>query len=109
MNFKLVLWNGRGLNERDKRRLVESLVIELNTDFLCLQETKLEGDIKEMINQIWGCRWVRYACLEANGSGGGGGFYCCGTVACGKGRFYKLELILFLANLKLFFWNTLVI
>jgi len=46
MNFQLVSWNVRGLNERDKGRLVKSLVIDWNTDILCLQETKLEGDVK---------------------------------------------------------------
>ncbi|XP_075112012.1 uncharacterized protein LOC142182049 [Nicotiana tabacum] len=36
-----------------------------------MQETKVEGDIKEIVSQIWGGRWVRYASLEASGTRGG--------------------------------------
>nr|XP_009804761.1 PREDICTED: uncharacterized protein LOC104249929 [Nicotiana sylvestris] len=34
-------------------------------------ETKLEGEIKELVNQTWGRRWVRFECLEASGTRGG--------------------------------------
>ncbi|KAG5610160.1 hypothetical protein H5410_021441 [Solanum commersonii] len=40
-------------------------------DIVCLQETKPQGDIQEIVKQIWGGRWVRYACLEASGTRGG--------------------------------------
>ncbi|KAG5595642.1 hypothetical protein H5410_036874 [Solanum commersonii] len=32
------------------------------------KETKLQGDIQEIGKQIWGERWVMYACLEASGT-----------------------------------------
>ena len=47
------------------------LVIEWNVDIICLQETKLEGNLYEEVKQIWGGRWVRFACLEASGTRGG--------------------------------------
>lgn len=71
MKFNHISWNARGLNERDKRRVVKSLSWDWKADIICFQETKLEGDIKELINQIWEERWVRYACLEASGTRGG--------------------------------------
>uniref|UniRef100_M1ALD1 Endonuclease/exonuclease/phosphatase domain-containing protein n=1 Tax=Solanum tuberosum TaxID=4113 RepID=M1ALD1_SOLTU len=40
-------------------------------DIICLQETKLQGDITELVRQIWGDRWVKMACLEASGTRGG--------------------------------------
>lgn len=63
MNLKLVSWNVRGLNARDKRRLVKSLVMDWKADIICLQETKLEREIKVMLCQIWGGRWVRFSFL----------------------------------------------
>lgn len=71
MKFKLVSWNVRGLNNRDKKRLVNSLVWGWKADIICLQETKLEGNVSEMAKQIWGGRWVRQAYLEASGTMGG--------------------------------------
>lgn len=68
MKFKLVSWNVRGLNNREKRRLVNSLVIEWNGNIICLQETKLERNLTEEMRQIWGGRWVNFACLEASGT-----------------------------------------
>lgn len=54
MQFKLVSWNVRGLNNRDKRVVVKSLMGDWKTDIICLQETKLEGYIIELATQIWG-------------------------------------------------------
>lgn len=48
MKFKLVSWNVRGLNNKDKRRLVKVLW-GWNADIICLQETKLEGDEMEEV------------------------------------------------------------
>lgn len=53
MKFKLVSWNVRSLVNRDKRRLVNSLVIGWNADIICLQETKLEGNLTEEVKQTW--------------------------------------------------------
>lgn len=50
---------------------MKSLVIEWNVDIICLQETKLEGNLSEVVKQIWGGRWVTFACLEASGTRGG--------------------------------------
>ncbi|WMV25031.1 hypothetical protein MTR67_018416 [Solanum verrucosum] len=50
--------NTRFLNGREKRRVVKSLIWDWKADIICFQETKLEGEIKEWINQIWGQRWI---------------------------------------------------
>ncbi|KAG5582392.1 hypothetical protein H5410_053019 [Solanum commersonii] len=39
-------------------------------DIICLQETKLEGDLTGQVMQIWGDTWIKMACLEANGTRG---------------------------------------
>ncbi|CAN4078998.1 unnamed protein product [Withania somnifera] len=71
MKVKLVSWNVRGLNSRDKRRFVKSQIFNWKADIVCLQESKLEREIQYMIKEIWGGRWVKYACLQASGTKGG--------------------------------------
>lgn len=71
MKFKLVSWNVRGLNDRVKRRLVNSMIWGWKTDIICLQETKLEGNVTELAKQVWGGRWVKQAYLESSGTRGG--------------------------------------
>ncbi|XP_070009518.1 uncharacterized protein [Nicotiana sylvestris] len=68
---KIISWNVRGLNRRDKRSIVNSLFESWKADIYCLQESKLEGDVQSFVKQIWGFRWVIFGCLEASGSRGG--------------------------------------
>lgn len=75
MKFKLVSWNVRGLNNREKRRLVNSMVWGWKVDIICLQETKFEGNVSKMAKQIWGRRWVRHVYLKAGGTRGGEVYY----------------------------------
>jgi len=71
MKIKLISWNVRGLNEQGKRRVVQNLLQYWKADIVCLQETKLEGDVQDLVKQIWAGRWIKYACLEASGTRGG--------------------------------------
>ncbi|XP_070017166.1 uncharacterized protein [Nicotiana sylvestris] len=69
--IKVISWNVRGLNDKKKREIIKSQVQNWRADIICMQETKVEGDIEEIVRQIWGGRWVRYASLEASGTRGG--------------------------------------
>ena len=40
MNLKIISWNVRGLNERDKRLLVRNLIRNWRLDIVRLQEIK---------------------------------------------------------------------
>lgn len=42
------------------------MMVDWKADIICLQETKLEGDIYDIIKQIWGGRWIKFAQLEAS-------------------------------------------
>ncbi|KAG5627689.1 hypothetical protein H5410_012907, partial [Solanum commersonii] len=53
MKINLMSWNVRGLNNKDKRKV----------------ETKLEGNVREIIEEIRRSRWVRFVYLEASGTG----------------------------------------
>jgi exonuclease III len=64
MKPKILSWNVRGLNERDKRLRIRSLLRDWKVDIVCLQETKLEfvsravcavyGVVNMWIGVIWG-------------------------------------------------------
>ena len=59
MKFKLVSWNVRGLKDPGKRIVVQNMIQDWKEDIVCLQETKLEGNVQELIKQIWAGRWIK--------------------------------------------------
>lgn len=46
MNVKIISWNVKGLNCRDKCRMINSLVQKWKADVLCSWETKLERTLE---------------------------------------------------------------
>lgn len=56
----------RGLNCGRKRGLIRNMLRSRK----CLQETKLQGEITEIIKDVWGSKWVDYIQLEASGTWG---------------------------------------
>jgi len=71
MKVNIISWNVRGLNDARKRLLIKSLLHNWKADVFCFQETKLQGDIREIIKDLWSNRWVKYVQLEASGTRGG--------------------------------------
>lgn len=71
MKIKILSWNVQGLNRKNKRSTLKSLVHKWGIDILCLQETKIEDWSNSLISQIWGNRWVAWAELKAYDSKGG--------------------------------------
>lgn len=56
--------------------MAKNCIEQWRADIVCLQETKLQGDIQEIVKHIWGGRWVKYGCLEASGAKGGNIMLC---------------------------------
>jgi endonuclease/exonuclease/phosphatase family metal-dependent hydrolase len=54
MNVKILSWNVRGLNDRDKRLQVRSFIKQWRADIICLQETKLELVSRRIVHSLWG-------------------------------------------------------
>lgn len=50
--------------------MVGSLITKWKADIFCFQETKLEGDIEEVVYQLWGNRGIRFMQLKASGTRG---------------------------------------
>ncbi|KAG5630157.1 hypothetical protein H5410_001874 [Solanum commersonii] len=55
----------------DKKKLVKQLVHQWGANIYVLIETKLEGDVKNLLKELWVNRWVGEEHLEARGSSGG--------------------------------------
>lgn len=68
MRVKLVSWNVRGLNDENKRGLVRNLVSQWGAYIYVLVETKLTGNVSNLLHTIWNNRWVGELHLEAVGS-----------------------------------------
>ena len=71
MNLKIVSWNVRGLNDRDKRLQVSHLLKMWKADIVCLQETKLEFIDRGIIRSLWGIQHVDWLYLGSDGASGG--------------------------------------
>lgn len=69
--IKVLSWNVRGLNEREKRLAVRQTVLLEKPDIVCFQETKLSNINNTIISQTCGKRFKDLACLEADGTRGG--------------------------------------
>uniref|UniRef100_A0A0V0GSF1 Putative ovule protein n=1 Tax=Solanum chacoense TaxID=4108 RepID=A0A0V0GSF1_SOLCH len=70
MNLNIVSWNVRGLNCGKKRCMIRNMLRIWKADVMCFQETKLEGEIANIVKEIWGSRWADYVQLEASGTRG---------------------------------------
>jgi exonuclease III len=58
MKHKIISWNVRGLNERDKRLRINNLLGLWKVDIVCFQETKMESILNSFVQSLWGCPYV---------------------------------------------------
>lgn len=72
MMIKVVSWNVRGLNRYRKRELIKNMMSSWKAEVYCFQETKVEGEIRDIVRDLWAYRWVKFAQLQASGTRGGG-------------------------------------
>ena len=71
MNLKIISWNVRGLNDRDKRLRVRNMVRRWGPDVICLQETKMELITRAVIRSLWRGQHVDWSYLGSCGASGG--------------------------------------
>lgn len=71
MKLKIICWNVRGMNDKEKRRIIDLLIRKWNTDIMCLTKTKMNKIDLPCIKQVGGSRWIDWVELEARGSSGG--------------------------------------
>jgi endonuclease/exonuclease/phosphatase family metal-dependent hydrolase len=71
MNAKILSWNVKGLNERDKRLQVRNLLKFWGADVVCLQETKLYLITRAIVRSLWGIHHIDWLYLGSIGASGG--------------------------------------
>lgn len=69
--LKLISWNVRGLNERNKRLAVRQTLLLEKPDLVCIQETKLASLDNRKLLEICGFRLSQHEELPATGTRGG--------------------------------------
>ena len=71
MNLKIISWNVRGLNEKEKRLKVCNFLRSWRADIVCLQDTKLEWVTRGIVRSIWSCPYIDWLYLGSEGASGG--------------------------------------
>ena len=71
MNLKLLSWNVRGLNNPQKRDMVNNLLKEWKCDVVCFQETKLDSVNLAVVKSLWSSPFVDWEALDAIHTAGG--------------------------------------
>ena len=67
MNLKILTWNVRGLNEKEKRLKVRNFLRSWRADIACLQETKLKWVTRGLVRRIWSCPYIDWLYLGSEG------------------------------------------
>ena len=52
MNLKIICWNVRGLNGKEKRLKIRNFLRSWKVDIVCFQETKLEWVTRGLVRSI---------------------------------------------------------
>ena len=71
LDWKVVDWNVRGLNDKDKRLLVYNKIDESQCAVICLQETKCESFDHSFIRSFCPRRFDRFVFSPSVGASGG--------------------------------------
>ena len=71
MNLRIISWNVRGANDRDKRRLIKSLIKTQKADLICLQETKIQRMSSSLVRSLGVGRSLEWGALDIRGMAGG--------------------------------------
>jgi hypothetical protein len=71
MNFNILTWNVRGLNEGRKRLKIRNLLSQWKVDIVCLQETKLKLVSNQLVHSLWRCPYKEWCHVDSIGASGG--------------------------------------
>ena len=71
MKFKILSWNVRGVNCLDKRKVIKNFLRSYRADLVCLQETKVQEMMINLVRNLGVGRYLNWKALNAEGSAGG--------------------------------------
>lgn len=67
----ILFWNVRGLNRKAHRDSIRALIVSLNPELICLQETKIQHMTTATLWSTLGTQLDQHTCLPAEGTRGG--------------------------------------
>lgn len=56
MDLKLLSWNVRGMENKEKKVILNQNLMGSIPDILCLQETKIQVMSDRVVKEVWGSR-----------------------------------------------------
>ena len=68
MKIKILSWNVRGVNDRNKRKLIKALIRSQKVDLVCLQETKMIEMSLGVVRSLGVRRYLGWGALNARGA-----------------------------------------
>lgn len=69
--FSILIWNARGLNQKDRWNSVRETILSSNADIVCLQETKVADMSQRLFLSVFGTAFDKFIALPADGTRGG--------------------------------------
>ena len=59
MKIRILLWNVKGANDKDKRRIIKSVIKSQRVDVVCVQETKIKEMTTGLVRSFGGGKKYR--------------------------------------------------
>ena len=71
MLIRILSWNVRGINDKDKRKVVKAFLRLQRVDLVCLQETKCKLMLDLVVRSLGFGRFVNWGSVHSRGQAGG--------------------------------------
>ena len=71
MKIRILSWNVRGANDRDKRKIIKSVIKSQRVDVVCLQETKIKEMTTGLVRSLGVGRHLDWRVVNSKGATGG--------------------------------------
>ena len=71
MLIRILSWNVRGINDKDKRKVVKAFLRLQRADLVCLQETKCKLMLDLVVRSLGFGRFVNWGSVHSRGQAGG--------------------------------------
>ena len=71
MKIKILSWNVRGANDRDKKKVIKALIRSQKADLVCLQETKIKSMNIGIVCSLGVASFLDRGVMDVEGAAGG--------------------------------------
>ena len=71
MKIRILSWNVKGANDRDKRKIIKLVIKSQRVDVVCLQETKIKEMTMGLVRSLGVGRHLLWRAVNSRGAIGG--------------------------------------